>query len=167
MGRTFAVETSLPARDGWARLALTPGNWIVALGWTMDFNVLTPNGRVLFRGRHPYDEVEYDLPGSVHLASWVFWYALDLGGRWGRGLYWADVSRLFDPRWQYEHGAFYGYCTVLEVRTEPLMESKEPEPGAPLKPPATLVLQEHEFITHRYVENHLKPPIHPRREREA
>jgi len=166
---TFVVEASLPARGEWVRVALAPGNWIVALGWTLDFNVLTLDGRVLFRGRHPYDEVEYDLPGGVHLASWVFWYALDLSGRWGRGLYWADVPRRFDPRWQYEHGASYGYCTVLEVRTgKPLIvEFKAPEPGTPLEPPVTLVLQEHEFVTHRYVENHLKPPIHPRREREA
>ena len=117
MGRTFAVETSLPARDGWARLALTPGNWIVALGWTMDFNVLTPNGRVMFRGRHPYDEVEYDLPGGVHLAFWLFRYALDLSGRWGREWDWVNAPRRFDPRWWYEHGAFYGHRTVLEVRT--------------------------------------------------
>ncbi|MEO2088030.1 MAG: hypothetical protein ABGY75_00830, partial [Gemmataceae bacterium] len=67
VGRTFVVEASLPAHGEWVRLALTPGNWIVALGLTMDFNVLTLDGRVLFRGRHPYDEVEYDLPDGVRL----------------------------------------------------------------------------------------------------
>jgi hypothetical protein len=121
VNNTFAVA-SLPARGEWVRIVLTPGNWIVALGWTMDFNVLTLDGKVLFQGRHPYDRVEYDLPGGVHLAFWLFRYALDLSGRWGRRLYWANVPRRFDPRWQYEHGAFYGYCTVLEVRAgEPLI----------------------------------------------
>ncbi|WP_456484285.1 hypothetical protein [Methanopyrus kandleri] len=161
--RTFVVEASLPAHGEWVRIVLTPGNWIVALGWTLDFNVLTLDGRVLFQGRHPYDEVEYDLPDGVYLAFWVFWYALDLGGRWGRGLYWADVPWRFDPRWQYEHGVFYGYCTVLEVRaSKPLiLEFKAPEPGVPLESPVTLVLQEYEFVTRRYIDSHLTPPIVP------
>jgi len=63
VNRTFVVEASLPAHDGWIRVALTPGHWIVALGWALDFNLLTLDGRVLFRGRAPYDEVEYELPG--------------------------------------------------------------------------------------------------------
>ncbi len=45
-----------------------------------------------------------------------------------------------------------------ENRGDLILKFKAPEPGAPLKPPVTLVLQEHEFVTHRYVENHLKPP---------
>ena len=163
VGRTFAVEASLPAHGEWVRLALTPGNWIVALGWTMDFNVLTLDGKVLFRGRHPYDEVVYDLPDGVHLAFWVFWYALDLSGRWGREWDWGTAPRRFDPRWQHEHGVFYGYCTVLEVRaSKPLiLEFKAPEPGTPLESPVTLVLQEYEFVTRRYVDSHLTPPIVP------
>lgn len=52
----FAVEASLPVREDrigkerWIRLALTPGRWLVLLGWTEDFDVRTPC-RTLFRGR--------------------------------------------------------------------------------------------------------------------
>ncbi len=61
MDGVFVVEAGLPTRDGWIRVALTPGHWLVALGWTLDFNLLTPDGKTLFQGRHPYDEVEYNL----------------------------------------------------------------------------------------------------------
>jgi hypothetical protein len=153
--RTFAVEASLPSRDGWIRVALAPGNWIVALGWTMDFNVLTLDGRVLFRGRHPYDEVEYDLPDGVHLAFWCGYYALDLRGSLSPidipGEVGLTLPERFDPRWQYEHGVFYGYCTVLEVRTrEPLiLEFKAPEPGARLY--GVLVPK---LVTDEYISRH-------------
>ncbi|WP_456467289.1 hypothetical protein [Methanopyrus sp.] len=53
----------------------------------------------------------------MHLAFWLFRYALDLSGRWGREWDWVNAPRRFDPRWWYEHGAFYGHRTVLEVRT--------------------------------------------------
>ncbi len=165
---TFVVEASLPARGEWVRVALAPGNWIVALGWTLDFNVLTLDGRVLFRGRHPYDEVEYDLPGGVHLAFWVHWYGLDLSGeeRWTRVpllVIKDEVPSEFNPRWQYEHRLLYGYCTVLEVRTsKPLiLEFRAPRQGEKLESPTELV-DRREFVTEEFVRSHWShyvPPI--------
>jgi hypothetical protein len=157
---TFVVEAGLPARGEWVRVALAPGNWIVALGWTLDFNVLTLDGKVLFQGRHPYDEVEYDLPGGVHLAFWCGTYALDLhdGEKWASesvlGSMGAELPGRFDPRWQYEHGLYYGYCIVLEVRSrEPLiLEFPAPRPGAPpISGPWKLV-------TRRYERTHTHSP---------
>ncbi len=167
---TFVVEASLPARGEWVRIALAPGDWLVALGWSMDFNVLTLDGKVLFRGRHPYDEVVYDLPDGVHLAFWVHWYGLDLSG----GERWTRVPRLvakgevpseFNPKWQYEHGLFYGYCTVLEVRTsKPLiLEFRAPRQGEKLESPNELV-DRREFVTEEFVrshQSHYVPPIPP------
>jgi hypothetical protein len=169
IGRTFVVEASLPTRDGWIEVVLSPGSWVVALGWTLDFNVLTLDGEVLFRGRHPYDEVEYDLPGGVHLAFWCHLYALDLSGdseaRWrkvSRLLTGGDLPKTFQPKWQYERRLFYGYCTVIEVRTnEPLLlEFRAPRPGAPLRSPTDLVTK-HVFVTERYVRSHWLPPPYP------
>jgi len=166
---TFVVEASLPARGEWARLILPPGSWLLALGWSKDFNVLTLDGRVLFRGRAPYDEVEYDLPGGVHLAFWVHWYGLDLSG----GEMWTRVPLLvikdevpseFNPRWQYEHRLLYGYCTVLEVRTsKPLiLEFRAPRQGEKLESPIELV-DRREFVTEEFVLSHWSHgtlPIH-------
>jgi len=169
IGRTFVVEASLPTRDGWIEIVLPPGSWVVALGWTLDFNVLTLDGKVLFRGRHPYDEVEYDLPGGVHLAFWCYLYALDLSGdsearrrRVSRLLPGGDLPKTFQPRWQYERRLFYGYCTVIEVRTNGplLLEFRAPKPGAPLRSPTDLVTK-HVFVTERYVRSHWLPPPYP------
>ncbi|GEM_PF-3551528 len=49
MDGVFVVEAGLPARDGRIRIALTPGHWLVALGWALDFNLLTPDGKTIPR----------------------------------------------------------------------------------------------------------------------
>jgi len=149
--RTFVVEASLPARDGWVRVALASGNWIVALGWALDFHVLTLDGRVLFRGRAPYDEVEFER-GPVRLVFWYAWYLLNLSDKddyqvrmkiasykwvsehWGSKPrhFGANVDFVFDPSAQYEEQAFYGPCTLLrlDAKTPVILEFKTPKPGA-------------------------------------
>ncbi len=158
MGGVFVVEAGLPTRDGWIRIALTPGHWLVALGWTLDFNLLTMDGRVLFRGRAPYDKVEYDLPNGVHLAFWCGFYALDLRehGTLSPDDVPGDVGLAlpvrFDPWWQYGHKLFYGHCIVLEVRTEnPLIiEFPAPRPGTQIIK-AGVIFQ---LVTDDYIRQH-------------
>jgi len=125
----FAVEASLPEREGWVRIALTPGNWLVLLGWARDFNLLTTDDKVLFRGRAPYDEVQYDL-GDVSIVFWYCGYALDLKGHpWYEEIFrsmtiWDAAGRLKDrcsdydsPRGQYELGFFLGQGIIIRVST--------------------------------------------------
>ncbi len=125
----FAVEVSLPEREGWVRIALTPGNWLVLFGWVRDFNLLTTDDKVLFRGRAPYDEVQYDL-GDVSIVFWYCGCALDLKGHpWYEEIFrsmiiWDAAGRLKDrcsdydsPRGQYEHGFFLGQGIIIRVST--------------------------------------------------
>jgi len=142
----FVVEASLPARGEWVRLILPPGSWLLALGWSKDFNVLTLDGRVLFRGRAPYDEVEYDL-GPVRLVFWYAWYLLNLSDKddyqvklkVAKGVvgsikydHFGNTDFVFDPRAQYEERAFYGPCTLLrlDAKIPVILEFKTPKPGA-------------------------------------
>jgi hypothetical protein len=142
----FAVEVSLPEREGWVRIALTPGNWLVLFGWARDFNLLTTDDRVLFRGRAPYDEIQYDLDG-VSIVFWYCGYALDLKGYpWfkdifqGMTIYRAieelSTSKLYEelkkehhlrwvmeyfrlgPRVQYESGFLCGEGIIMRVSTK-------------------------------------------------
>ncbi len=63
-------------------------------------------------------------------------------------------------------GLFYGYCTVIKVRTDRplLLEFRTPNSGEPLRDPGRLV-EEYEFVTWRYVNSYVRPPeyvlIHP------
>ena len=150
--KAFVVEAGLPARDEWVRLVLPEGSWLLALGWSKDFNVLTPDGKVIFQGRAPYDEVEYDL-GDVHLVLWYAWYLLNLSDKdddqvrvkiasydWAtkhwddKALYYFGgfVDFVFDPRSQYEERAFYGPCTLLrlDAKVPVILEFKAPKPEA-------------------------------------
>ena len=143
-GGVFAVEAGLPARDGWVRIALTPGSWLVLFGWSKDFNVLTTEGKVLLHGRAPYDTVRFQLD-DVRLVIWYCGYMLDLERHaWFKevaspindsfSLYALpdDLPLDFEPRRQYELGVLYGPGIIMRVTTDRpiLLEFKAPRPGA-------------------------------------
>jgi hypothetical protein len=143
-GGVFTVEAGLPARDGWVRIALTPGSWLVLFGWSKDFNVLTIEGKALLQGRAPYDTVRFQLDG-VRLVIWYCGYVLDLKRHaWFKdvvspvnddfSLYSLpdDLPLDFEPKQQYELGVLYGPGIIMRVTTDRpiLLEFKAPRPGA-------------------------------------
>jgi hypothetical protein len=99
--------------------------------------------------------------GGAHLAFWCGYYALDLREQGNLspddvpGEVGLTLPERFDPRWQYEHGVFYGYCTVLEVRTKnPLiLEFPAPRPGTLIGGGVI-----HRLVTEDYIGRHTHSP---------
>lgn len=174
----FAAEADLPTRDGWVRIALTPGNWLVLLGWSKEFNLLTVDGKTVFRGRVPYNEVKYDLDG-VSMVFWYCGYAIDLKGyKWFKDVFNSGTSREcwlmlhyidnlvssksnkastdilnFHPLLQYKIGILYGPGIILRINTRNpiIIEFKAPKPRDYIK------YGYKEFYSDKYWSNSLSP----------